>query len=114
MAMSILDAGSERESAHAVFAAWEKLRIVYNVILSLVVLSCMFRFSRSEVPSLPYLTYCMLMANVCFCLGPVVEGYLAMLGTQRRIVRIAVFSVGTLFASLLASMVIMLYSMRNF
>jgi hypothetical protein len=41
-------------------------------------------------------------ANVCFCLGPVVEGYLCLVGAPRRVVRWSIFIPGTLFACLVA------------
>ena len=109
----MLDVGPERESAHSVFVAWERLRLIYNSVLLLVVLSCLTRGTREELPSLAYLIICAFMANICFCIGPVVEGYLVFLGMQRPIVRIVVFCVGTLFACLLTAFVVSLRAMHN-
>jgi hypothetical protein len=89
------------ESACEVFLAWEKLRIAFNVTLGCVVLMAS-GMAISEPEFWYYLVWRALFANLCFCLGPVAEGYIALLGVDRRIVRLGIFVLGTLFGCLLA------------
>src|SRR5262249_45571426 len=63
--------------AMEVFIAWERLRLLYNAILVVSVLlhlkSLLGLFHAS------FLLEAALAANVCFCAGPVAEGYLCLL-----------------------------------
>lgn len=90
------------DSATAVFLAWEKLRVVYNLALVLVTLlvgSVGFyagSFWATAVVGA-------IIANICYCLGPCLEGYLALIGWPRRETRQFLFLVGTLLAAFLAA-----------
>jgi len=73
-----------------VFFAWEKLRILYNGLLILVVLvriefnlQLFFFFLEPAI-----------YANLCFCAGPVAEGYLTLIGLPRQQFRWLIFWVG--------------------
>ena len=57
---------------------WEKLRLVYNFVLSGVALvGLALRPELLRVPTLPlFLIACCIGANVCFCAGPAVEAYI--------------------------------------
>jgi hypothetical protein len=82
-----------------VFVAWERLRIPYNIVLIAIVVLRRIRGDEFDVVSL---TVGALMANVCFCAGAVMEGYLVMIGLRRNPVRWSVFFVGMLLAVCLA------------
>jgi hypothetical protein len=96
-----IDRGNE-ESARAVFLAWEKLRLAYNAILVGVVLAvfgCLFGWSvLAQEEVWEYLVAGAFLANVCFCVGPWAEGWLAVAGARRKDVRSALFVLGTLLA----------------
>lgn len=82
-------------TAVQVFAAWEKLRILYNVVLALVVFcKIQTEFDWDAVG----LIVAAVHANVGFCAGPVAEGYLCALGWPRWFGRLLVFGFGLLLA----------------
>jgi hypothetical protein len=94
-------------SAKAVFVAWEGLRIAYGAILiffSLALATALgvaidASFWQRVIPG-------GLLANVCFCAGPCAEGYLALLGVDRRLARGTIFLAGLSLTSLLALVVV--------
>ena len=89
------------DSANRVFAAWERLRLIYCVILALVVIV----FSGAALTNHLFLLRIIkaaIVANVCFCVGPVAEGYLALVGLDRPSARLLLFILGTLLSCLLA------------
>lgn len=88
------------ESATAVFVSWERLRLLYNVVLASLVLG-LANHSLANGEFLRFLVLAGLGANVCFCAGPVAEGYLALLGAHRPTCRWVVFLFGLFLASLL-------------
>jgi hypothetical protein len=85
--------------AMAVFFAWEKLRIAYNLVLVVVVVLFALTTGKSH-----YFLFWLnvaweaLIANVCFCAGPVSEGYLHWLGYQRPVARWLLFVNGLLLS----------------
>ncbi len=87
------------ETARSVFLAWEKLRVAFNAVLVVVVLLSAGSALRDRAFWL-FLVGAALQANLCFCLGPVVEGYLSLLGSNRLIARGIVFSLGVMAGSL--------------
>jgi hypothetical protein len=97
-----VEARNDQDSAHAVFIVWEKLRILYNAVLVLITLGVGFphladsRFWAQSVAGA-------VAANICYCLGPCLEGYLSLLGWPRAGARWFVFMVGTLLAAFLAA-----------
>jgi hypothetical protein len=87
-------------TAREVFLAWEKLRLIYNAILA--GLSLFLGLPRLGDPDFWFILFeGALIANVCFCLGPVLEGYAALVGVLRRGVRMLLFVLGTSLAALL-------------
>jgi hypothetical protein len=88
-----------------VFYDWERLRLVYNAILLGIVLCSMtfFVVSRPLLWHPHYYAFELLgyaiLANVCFCVGPVAEGYLCWFGLDRHRARWIVFLVGTFIAA---------------
>jgi hypothetical protein len=93
--------GDREPSAREVFAAWEWLRLVYNLILLAVVFGwiCCNGLHLGVASALPVLA---VGANLCFCAGPVAEGYLRLLEIDRRWARWAVFVAGTFAAAVMA------------
>jgi hypothetical protein len=100
-----------QDSAHANFVAWEKLRVYFCAILAVVtVLSGVLGYVIGLVFLPPgYMTpferillltgFCFFGAfgaNVAFCAGPVAEGYFALWGFRRGIVRLVLFVLGLL------------------
>lgn len=86
-------------AAAEVFIAWERLRVYYNMALIVIVVVKHFRGDAMDVL---FLSTCALMANLCFCIGPVIEGYLACIGLRRTPARWVVFVGGTMFAMWIA------------
>jgi len=84
-----------------VFWAWERLRLLFNLLLTgLVVLLCIAK-GFSPLAGLWFLPQA-LVANIGFCVGPVCEGYAAHAGMPRQITRIFMFCAGLLFAAFAA------------
>jgi len=101
---------SADDSARAVFLAWERLRLVYNAALGAVVLACAAGdLSDREFRS--FLLRDAVAANLCFCFGPVAEGYLALVGVGRRAARYLVFVPGLLLGCFFALVAL---TFRNF
>jgi len=88
-----------------IFLAWEKLRIIYNLILTAIVLGFIIYDPLMRVWGLRYLlalVYLCLVANVLFLAGPAVEAYAAWLGFKTTVLRLVLFALGTVLAGLLA------------
>ena len=82
------------------FRAWERFRIVFNLVLVMGTIPSLSR-SISE----PRFTKCVLLgavfANICFCAGPTVEGYARLIGLSRIPIRWRVFLLGLCLALIL-------------
>jgi hypothetical protein len=88
----------DEPTAREVFWAWERLRIYFNLILlaetlllGLVAMGLLW----------PHLLECFvgaLVANVCFCVGPMLEGYAEGIGVPRGVARGVIFVMGMLVA----------------
>ncbi len=84
--------------AKPVFLAWERLRVVYVVVLGLLtVLITGSSLLRAEV--LVTVVQGALFANVCYLAGPLVETYVRWLGYPGSWVRWFLFVAGTLFTA---------------
>jgi len=87
---------AQRTDAMSVFFAWEKLRIVYNLLLiALVVIELGI---EGTLITLPLLFGGAVAANICFCVGPVAEGYLCCIGVERIRARLALFALGMILS----------------
>jgi len=86
-----------------VFVAWEKLRFLYNAILlvsfyyiviplATVILGPIFIAPPNWLSPAGTL----ILWNVCFCVGPVAEGYLCVCGVPRRFSRFVIFCLVTI------------------
>lgn len=104
-----------RDSAYANFIAWEKLRLYYNgalaaVSLVLILLLGVASGLASDPADLALAAAslagtCILgtiAANLAFCVGPVVEGYLVMFRVEREVARMLLFVLGIIAGSGLA------------
>lgn len=98
---------TREDSARAVFLAWEGLRYVYCAVLAVLTLTLATSlgiaidtaFWQRVIPAA-------IFANVCFCVGPCAEGYLALMGADRRLARGFFFLAGLSLTSLLAIVVV--------
>ena len=103
----------ERESARTVFLAWERLRLIFNAVLTITVLALGSSFLADRACWRP-LVYGAILVNICFCMGPVGEGYLSLIGIERRIGRWAVFVIGTLFGCFVVFTALYSWGMKDF
>lgn len=88
------------------FLRWEKLRVLYNAILgveTLVLLGTIRPSVKGGTPALlEWLAVLCFAANVCYCVGPVLDGYAHLIGLRGRSVTGVLFGLGTSFSILLA------------
>ena len=89
--------GPNLDSADEVFRRWEQLRIVYNLVLGLAMIPFLKQFLDQPQFTMQVLEGAV-GANLCFCAGPVVEGYAAMIGLPRRPTRWVIFAGGLLLS----------------
>ena len=99
------------EMATSALGFWEPMRVVYNLLLTAVVVGFFVMFwpgSReyidwSQVPRMIVLT---VMANVCYCAAYLVDLFVQQSGFRSLWLRVrwVLFLIGTLFAAALASL----------
>jgi len=92
--------------ARRTFLAWEKLRILYVLILVVITLAMVAFRGFGLVATVEFwLTAVVgaIFANIAFFAGPVVETYVRWLGYRGEVLRLLLFTVGTVFACLLAT-----------
>lgn len=86
---------------------WEPRRVVYNAVLAVVVLLC---YALAPVPRKPidpdtilFVVLLAVLANVAYCAAYVVDVFLqsSAFRERRQRVRLAVFLIGLIFASIL-------------
>ncbi len=95
----------------------EKLRVVYNVILAAVVLGFRAGGRGSGLNDPAYLRHVArgcIGANLCFCVGPVVNFYAHWLGLRHGAVTVVLFVAGTGLSVMVASGSILVFQMRGF
>jgi len=92
----------ERDGPYEVLKRWEKLRLLYNAVLIpwTVLLIAVLPGGGTAGPAEVLVGG--VVANVCFCLGPVVETYLAWVGANACLARGWLFALGTGFTALAA------------
>ncbi|MGF1580685.1 MAG: hypothetical protein ACFCD0_15085 [Gemmataceae bacterium] len=80
-------------TAMEVFFAWEKMRVAYNGILVCCSLALGALFGTITEPGFwPLCIAGAIFLNVCYCVGPVMEGYMVwILKAERKPSRILVF-----------------------
>ena len=96
----LLDIQSLEPSAMQVFLVWEKIRLLYNVMLCLIV-SCAVLSLKGGFDNRFFglILIVVFLANAIFSLGPVIEGYLCLFRVSRitaRWIGVAAVSFGTL------------------
>ena len=91
--------GTFLEFVKPIFLKWERLRLLYNLILAVIVLFPEGRGIRLPHPSeMLLLLVGAVLANGCFLAGPVAEAYVAWLGVRSRLVTAGLFVVGVLIS----------------
>lgn len=88
--------------ARTVFLAWEKLRVVYVIILSVVTLMLTGTTGFSNWQVLRLIIEGAVVANVAYFAGPTIETYIRWLGYERMWPRWLMFGSGTLLSIVLA------------
>jgi len=95
-------AASEPQDARRIFLVWERLRVVYVLVLGGVAPATMVAKGQVDRWADPvlwgWLAIYALLANVLYLLGPVLESCLARLGRRPRGLRVVLFVAGTLLA----------------
>ena len=104
-------------SEFRLFLRWEKLRLLYNGILLAVTLLALLasptpRIGRAHL--FVSLAALCTAANVCYCLGPIINGYAYWFGLRNNLVTVFLFSAGTLFSIFLALGAIYSINMAGF
>ena len=83
---------------------WEKLRLLYNLILACVTVLtcgflCVFSFAPFNVTRLiGTIVVGMFFANACFCFGGFADGYLSWFGWRSPFTTVVIFVIGTLIS----------------
>lgn len=88
---------------------WEKLRILYNLVLALAATGAMALHGNvlSLSQLLPMMIVCCIGANACFTAGPAVSGYVTWFFGRQPLVRHILFLGGTCVAMCLAAAIIL-------
>lgn len=89
--------------AHDLLREWEYRRLWFNAILvgEILTLSVLSQPLIFQVEFWAYAIQRAISANVCFCVGPVVNWYLSRPGLNHRVTGILLFWLGTALAVLL-------------
>jgi hypothetical protein len=106
-------AREEPERELGILGHWERLRVVYNVVLTAEVALLVLGPFRQALrwPNLgSVLVYYALVANLCFCAGPVATAYLHWLGVRGPGVTRTLFALGMILSIGLAAAVLLFYA----
>lgn len=93
---------TEAPDPHAVLKRWERLRLVYNAILVPWTVLLILVLPGGGTGNPADVLVGAVAANVCFCLGPVLETYLVGFGANAPTARGWLFALGTGFTALAA------------
>ena len=110
-AWHFVDAAST-DDPHLAVKKWEKLRLLYNALLVPWTLINIVAWRPQGVGEPHFMADVIaggLIANISFCLGPVLEMYLVYLGANARAARSWLFTIGTAFTALAALIAILTY-----
>ncbi|MGJ8655313.1 MAG: hypothetical protein ACSHX6_02595 [Akkermansiaceae bacterium] len=110
------DQNSEKKPVNTelrnIVIGWERMRILYNIILFLVGIVAIFFSMRAPYFSLEETVLSSIVfgifANLCFCAGPTVETYVRVIFNYQDVktLRIGLFILGTLLSLVPAFLVI--------
>lgn len=89
--------------ARKTFLAWEKLRVIYVVLLGIWTLILVGPFGLTNLPTLRLIVLGAVLANVLYFAGPTIETYIRWLGYRRLWPRVLMFLGGTLLSMILAT-----------
>ena len=92
---------TEEPSFREAFFAWDKLRLIYNGVLAVVVLCILTQVNfdaRVAVKIASSVVIGGLEANLCFCVGPIAEGYLCWLRLPHQTTRWVLFLWGCIIS----------------
>ncbi|QDV47170.1 hypothetical protein Enr13x_70790 [Stieleria neptunia] len=87
--------------AKSTFLAWERLRLIFVVVLGLLTL-LLAGPDLTKLRTLVLIAEGAIIANVCFFAGPIIETYVRWLGYDRKWVRWFLFVGGTMLTAMLA------------
>lgn len=104
---------AEQAAELTLLRRWERLRILYNLILAAVVLLLGAR-SLGEPGFLRWLVARAFAANVLYCVGPIANAYAHWLGLRHVAVTTALFVLGTMLAVLLAAVSVNAFGLGRF
>ena len=103
-------APTDGDSAKSVFLAWERLRVLYNLVLAVFVL--LVGHDRiGQQGFVAFIGVNAVLANVCFSIGPVIEGYAALVGVPRAVSRRIVMAAGTIVGCGLAKVSLRMWAL---
>jgi hypothetical protein len=114
----LLDASktSAPESGGDLLARWERLRVLYNAALTaevLIFLAADGAWTLRQGRFWSFLIFSCVMANVCFCVGPVVDGYIHRLGSRGSGSTWVLFSLGVGFSMVLAFIMLFVWPLAS-
>lgn len=90
----------------SILKRWEKLRIVYNLVLIPWTIALLF-FSNAHPATVLLLPVAAIAANVLYLLGPVTEAYLTWFGFWRFWMTVVLFLAGLAFTGVAAAGVLL-------
>lgn len=89
---------SKFEQLGRLMVTWEMLRMVYNLV-GLVPTVLVVLVTQ---PPIIEVAFCAFLANLCYCLGPLIDGYVTWFGFRHRAVTVILFVLGTMSMLVLA------------
>lgn len=99
--------------ARGVFLVWEKLRIIYLGILSLLTMSLVGFSGAFDLALVQSIVFGAVVANALYFAGPIVDTYIRWLGYTHPWPRWAMFVCGTLLSMVLAIGLLSIHLLPN-
>ncbi|MFN7875851.1 MAG: hypothetical protein ACK5PB_11070 [Pirellula sp.] len=99
--------------ARGVFLVWEKLRVIYLVILSLLTISLVGFSGVFDLPLVQSIVFGAVVANVLYFAGPIVDTYIRWLGYKHSWPRWTMFVGGTLLSIVLTIGLLSIHLLPN-
>ncbi len=93
-----------------VVVTWEKLRLVYNVVVGVAAL-LLTMLMPGHILVRPQLVERIvegaIFANLCYCAGPMIDGYLTWFGVRHPLITAGLFAAGTFLTVAFAAAVLL-------